>query len=248
MRVPAFITVRTSSSRLPQKCLLPFGDCNVIQHVIRRALFYKLDPIVCTTVEPDDDVIVRIAKEEKVKYFRGSVLDKLRRWRDCCDRFKIEKFHTVDADDLFFDGDLIRNSFALMKEGYDVVSPTEATSVGGTGSVGFSLTRNIVNKACELIPPGSDTEMMWTYLEKVKGLKKLVMLEEEGSQLQVRLTLDYEEDYWLLRTVQRIVGSFALRKEVDDLFRINPSLYKINWFRNEEWKQKQIEKSEEEQF
>ena len=95
MKIPAFITVRTASSRLPQKCLLPFGDCNVIQHVIRRALFYKLDPIVCTTVEPNDDVIVRIAKEEKVKYFRGSVLDKLRRWLDCCDRFEIENFHVM---------------------------------------------------------------------------------------------------------------------------------------------------------
>ena len=247
MKIPAFITVRTASSRLPRKCLLPFGDGNVIQHVIRRALFYKLDPIVCTTVEPADDVIVRMAKEEKVKYFRGSVLDKLRRWRDCCDHFGIENFHTVDADDLFFDGDLIRNSFALMKEGYDVVSPTEATSVGGTGSVGFSLTRSIVNKACELTKPGSDTEMMWTYLEKVKGVKKIVMPDEEGVR-QARLTLDYEEDYWLLRTVERIVGSFAIRKEVDNLFIRNPDLFKINWFRNEEWKQKQLEISKEEQI
>ena len=65
---------------------------------------------------------------------------------------------------------------------------------------------------------------------------------------KVRLTLDYEEDYWLLQTVRRILGSLTSRQEVDELFIRNPDLYQINWFRNEEWKQKQIEKSEEGQF
>ncbi len=42
MKIPSSITVRTSSSRLPQKCLLPFGNGNVFEHIIRRAKHYNL--------------------------------------------------------------------------------------------------------------------------------------------------------------------------------------------------------------
>jgi|TARA_B100001971_G_scaffold170712_1_gene162832 spore coat polysaccharide biosynthesis protein SpsF (cytidylyltransferase family) len=84
--------------------------------------------------------------------------------------------------------------------------------------------------------------MIWYYLEKTPGLKG-TELEDISKPVKVRLTLDYEEDYWLLCTVQRIVGNFASRKEIDDIFRRNPDLFKINWFRNEEWKQRQSVKS-----
>ena len=59
---------------------------------------------------------------------------------------------------------------------------------------------------------------------------------------RMRLTLDYEEDYLLLKSIQAILGSKAKRKEIDDLFLTNPDLYKINWFRNKEWKQAQLDK------
>ena len=241
MKIPAFITVRTSSTRLPQKCLLPFGDGNVLEHIIRRAKYFGLDPIICTSTDKSDDVIQQIAEKEGVKCFRGSLFNKLKRWRDCCDYFNIAKFHTVDADDPFFDGELIKKSFALLDEGYDMVCPTESSSAGGA-SVGYSLTRDIIDSACALISENEDTEMMWYYVEKVKGLRKIILSEQRLNQIKVRLTLDYEEDYWLLQTVRRIVGNLASRKEVEDLFLRNPDLYKVNWFRNEEWEKGQLAK------
>ena len=66
-----FITVRTSSTRLPNKCLLPFGDETVISHVIKRAIAYGIEPIVCTSNDTSDDVIEQISIEQGVKVFRG---------------------------------------------------------------------------------------------------------------------------------------------------------------------------------
>ena len=241
MKIPAFITVRTSSTRLPQKCLLPFGKGNVLEHIIRRCRHFGLGPIICTSTDSSDDVIQKIAEKEGVKCFRGSMLNKLKRWRDCCDYFNIEKFHTVDADDPFFDGELMKKSFALLDEGYDMVCPTKSSSAGAA-TVGYSLTRDIVDKACSLTEEHEDTEMMWYYIEKVKGVRKIILPEQKPNQIKVRLTLDYEEDYCLLQTVRRIVGELAPRKDVDDLFRRNPDLYKINWFRNQEWKKAQLAK------
>ena len=75
--IPSFITVRTKSKRLPQKCLLPFGDCNVIEHIIHRTNHYQLEPIICTSTDPSDDILEEIACKENVKVFRGSLINKL---------------------------------------------------------------------------------------------------------------------------------------------------------------------------
>jgi len=241
MSIASIITVRTASTRLPNKCLLSFGDGNVLEHVIRRTKFYGLHPIVCTTLESSDDIIETIAENENVSCFRGNTVNKLKRWLDCCDYFHIEEFHTVDADDPFFDGDEIKKSIALLHEGYDMVSPTLASSSGGA-SVGYSITKEIVAKACEVILEDEDTEMMWNYINQVDGIKKIVLPGIDSDSLAVRLTLDYEEDYWLLLTIQRILGNLASRKEVNNLFKRNPDLFKVNWFRNEEWSNNQKKK------
>ena len=238
MSIPSLITVRTASTRLPNKCLLPFGDGNVLEHIIHRTKFYGLYPIVCTSLESSDDIIESIAKNENVRCFRGSTVNKLKRWLDCCDYFDLEEFHTVDADDPFFDGDEMKKSMALLYEGYDMVSPTVASSSGGA-SVGYSITREIIAKACSMISDDEDTEMMWYYINQVEGIKKIVLPDIDSNSFSIRLTLDYEEDYWLLLTIQRILGNFASRKEVDNLFKRNPDLYKVNWFRNKEWEKNQ---------
>ncbi len=233
--IPGFVTVRTSSSRLPQKCLLPFGEGNVLEHIIRRAKHFAIDPIVCTSTDPSDDVIERIAAAEKVKCFRGALANKLKRWSDCATRFGLDAFHTVDADDPFFDGGEMHRSFRLLRDGgWDMVAPTESSSAGGA-SVGYTLTADIVRRASAGLPDEADTEMMWYHVAKVPGLKKTTLPEAAADPVKVRLTLDYEEDYWLLASIRRIVGNLAPRAAVDDLLRRNTDLFRINWFRNEEW-------------
>ena len=111
----ALITVRSQSSRLPNKCFLEFGEFSVIEHIIKRTLHYNLSPIVCTTNAKEDVEIVNICKSLGVKYFCGSSINKLQRWRDCCREYKIELFHTVDADDLFFCGEEGKTKLGLVK-------------------------------------------------------------------------------------------------------------------------------------
>jgi spore coat polysaccharide biosynthesis protein SpsF (cytidylyltransferase family) len=59
----------------------------------------------------------------------------------------------------------------------------------------------------------------------------------------VRLTLDYEEDYWLLMSISRILGNNPDRNKVMQLFLDNPDMAKINLFRNDEWKAAQLSKN-----
>ena len=234
--IPGLVTVRTSSARLPKKCLLPFGDDqNVLEHVIRRARHFGIDPIVCTSVDDSDDIIEKIAMAEGVKCFRGSLANKLKRWSDCAVHFGLSAFHTVDADDPFFDGAEMRRSFIMLKEGgWDMVCPTES-SAAGAASVGYSLTAEIVDRATANLDEEADTEMIWYHVDKVSGLKKTKLPDTDSDLASIRLTLDYEEDYWLLNSIRRMVGNLAPRAAIDELLRRNPDMYQINWFRNDEW-------------
>ena len=237
-----FVTVRTSSSRLLKKCLLPFGESTVLSHVIRRAVSYNIEPIVCTSISKEDDIIEEISNKEGVKCYRGSLNNKLQRWLDCAMHFNIDAFHTIDVDDPFFDGDEMKSSMKMLKrEGFDMVCPTKSSSYGGA-SVGYSLTTDVVKKACKGLDKDTNTEMMWYYIEKIPDLKTIILPETRKWISNMRLTVDYEEDYWLLESVRRMVGNLASRGKVEQLFLSNPDLHKINWFRNDEWKVDQISK------
>ena len=239
-----FITVRCGSSRLPSKCLKEFGKYSVIEHVIERCRQYEIEPIVCTTCSEEDNVIIEISKLHKARYFRGSEKNKLSRWYHCAIKNKIEYFHTVDADDPFFCGELIKKSIRELIDGnYDIVLPTKKSSEG-SGEVGYSIRTSMLKKVLENNKE-NDTEMIWPFFERIKDLNFSILENPNESSSPLRLTLDYIEDYWLLRSIIRILGNKPTRKEVENLFDNNPKLFKINYFRNEDWKNKQriIEKN-----
>ena len=241
--IPGIISVRTSSSRLPKKCLMQFGDQNVIEHIIKRAIFFKIDPIICTSKDSTDDILVEIAKRKNIKFFRGSLLNKLKRWSDCAEYFELDFFHSIDADDPFFDGEEILRSFNLLKKGeYDAVYPTKSSS-SGVGSVGFSLNSKIVKKAILFLEEDTDTEMIWNYLKNTPNIKSIILNDIILYPPKMRLTLDYEEDYWLLRTLHRIVGSYGTREDINQIFKLNPEFSSINWFNNHKWKKAQNKKN-----
>jgi len=237
MVITSFVSARVGSSRLLNKCLLPFGEGNVLQHGIRRAKINGLNPIVCTPSSHENNVIEEIALSEGVRCFRGHDDDRLRRWLDCAREFNITAFHTVDLDDPFFDPEMMKASFALMlKENLDFVEPT-ALSSNGNASVGYSIRTSIVESACQLYSAGVNTELLWNYLKKVNGYRSIVLPQSDCfSSIEARLTLDYEEDYWLLSTLCRILGNDASRSDIDRVLIDNPALKDINWFRNDEWK------------
>lgn len=228
--------VRTSSSRLPEKCLLDFGGKTVIEHVVDRAQHFGFDPILCTTEEKADDRLVDLFPATKIKIFRGSTQDKLLRIENACEKFKIQSFISIDADDPFFDPELSRKSFELLSTGYDVIYPPSEEEYY-SGSVGFAVQKTALNRVREMFDT-SDSEMMWAYFDKMSDLKKATS-KPPKEVCKIRLTLDYIEDYHLLLTILRVLGPHAEGEEIVNLFKRNPDLYQVNWFRQTQWRDKQ---------
>lgn len=92
MRKAIFITVRSASSRLPEKCYLPIKGKPTIQYVIEQAKKSKLADIIvlCTTRNKEDDELCKIAIKNSITYSRGSETDKLERWNSAAKKYNIE--------------------------------------------------------------------------------------------------------------------------------------------------------------
>ena len=235
------ITVRTNSSRLPNKCLLPFGKTNVLEHNINRAKHFKLNPIVCTSTNKNDDIIIDICKKNNTKFFRGSEVNKILRWHDCMNTFDLNLIHTIDSDDPFFCPNEILKSINLANKSINyptVIFPSKA-SMNGAASVGFSFTKSSLKKILEDVTDDCDTEMIESFILKTQDLNKIYLEGDDINHEVHRLTLDYKEDYLFLLVIKAALGGYTSREEINKFINKFPQSKKINESREIDWMKNQ---------
>ncbi len=241
------ITVRTSSSRLKNKCFLKIDKIKIIEHIILRCLHGNINPIICTSLNYEDKNLVKVAKKYSIDYFQGSLKNKIKRWHDCIIKKRIKNFHTIDADDPYFDYEAVKESLDILKKKkLEVVKPSYASRFGGA-SEGYSFSRKGIIKLYKSLNlykfeeelDNFDTEMIDEFLDN----SKLVSINYKGKKYQIkkdiRLTLDYKEDFKLIKVLYKKFGSFAKREEINKFLRKNKNIMKINYFRNSNWSSKQ---------
>ena len=242
MKIISLITVRSASTRLPRKCFYKFGEHTVLEHVMKRANENSLNPIICTTDSVEDDEIIKLCKINKLPFFRGPTINKLLRWKLCCEKFDIKNFHSIDADDPFFCPEEIKRSFdTLIKNNLDIVLPYSSSSSGGA-MLGYSISYSLVKKSLSNISEGTDTEMAWSYLNFNKYVKSKKLEPPLKYEIKGRLTLDYWEDYIFLEALRILLGKNTSRRNIWRILESNKDLSKINSFRKEEWSRLQKQK------
>lgn len=242
-----FITVRTGSMRLPNKWDLKIRGRRVIEHIIDRTKLVKnADQIVlCTSTDPSDDILEQIAYNNDIKCFRGSLEDKLVRWRDAAVKFNVDYIITVDGDDPFFSKELIEQAISQMKnDPCDFINLPIGLVCGGAE---FCFSVKALNQVCKM-KDTNDTEMMWVYFTKT-GVFKVKDLEVDDKiyyNSTVRLTLDYVEDFYFF---EKIFEEFNTDKnniplrDIMELLKKKPEIAQINFFRQQEFLDNQKRKT-----
>ena len=247
MKTAIFITVRTDSSRLPNKTMKEILRKPVLEHVINRAKqTTKFDEIiVCTTQRNIDDIVVEMALGCNVKVFRGSLDDKLERWNGAAHTYDIDYIVTFDGDDLFCDPYLLDKGAEQIKNGeYDFIELPKGLICG---AFTYAFTAKALKKVCE-IKDSTDTEMMWTYF-KDTGLFRTGYLENVEDIYfsdDYRLTLDYPEDFEFFTKVFEhfnCSNNDVPLKEIVKYFREHPEIPKINIGRQQEFLENQRRKT-----
>ena len=93
MKFDAIIEARMNSSRLPGKILKKINGISFLELLIKRlSLTKSINNIyVATTTNKKDDKLIKVLKENKINYFRGSENNVLDRVIKTCEKFKAKK-------------------------------------------------------------------------------------------------------------------------------------------------------------
>lgn len=247
MKKAVVITVRSDSSRLPNKAFMKIMGTPTIEMIIKRAKLAKGfdEVILCTSERNIDDELVNIAKRCGIRYFRGSLDDKLERWKGAVERFGIDLFVTMDGDDLLCDPYLLElGAKQIVERELDFIKAPEGLA---TGAFTYGIRTSALKKVCE-IKDTADTEMMWVYFEDTGRFRvgKLKVDNPVFFNDRARLTLDYEEDFRFFTTIfetfNNINNDVPLEKIMLHL-KDKPEVYDINWERQKDWMDNQKKKT-----
>ncbi len=230
-----FISVRSESTRLNQKALLKINDKSTIEYLIEniKKSDYSSNIILCTTDREADDVFEKIATNHQIKIFRGSSEDKIKRWHDCCIKYKVDFFVNVDGDDLFFDyklGDKILDEYSMYDfvDGHGYYIDVYGISKNGISTVYNSKSTN-------------DTEYIRTFFLNEKNIKKYKLrnINKKYMKSDTRMTLDYEDDLLFFKNVISNVQELEFDNILNYL-RENPEVKKINYYLEKDWSKNQL--------
>ena len=93
------IAVRSDSKRLPGKHFKIINDklkLSVLDYCIKRCKNSKIQNIIlCTSSNKNDNIFEEYAKKSKVKIFRGSKNNVLKRYIDCAEKYCISDIYFV---------------------------------------------------------------------------------------------------------------------------------------------------------
>jgi len=229
MKIGFLITARLKSERLPLKIIKDLNGKTVIERLIDRIKEIKdiTDIVLCTSTNSQDRPLVDIARGNNIYYFNGDGQDVLKRLLDAAKFFNLDYFLGITADNPLITihySNLIVDEIRTNK--YDFIK-LEGLPLG-TATYGMKVkTLEVVCK----IKSAIDTEF-WGYLidrPEIFSIKRIV-IEDKLNRPELRLTLDYEEDYELIRNIYSNIPFNKVLNlcNVIDYLDKNPVIAKVN--------------------
>jgi spore coat polysaccharide biosynthesis protein SpsF len=99
-KVVLIIQARMSSTRLPGKSMMPLADKPLVYRMVERLKnCKKIDEIViATSDQPEDQVLLELAKVLQVSYFQGNLLDVRNRYLKAAEQFQADFIIRIPAD------------------------------------------------------------------------------------------------------------------------------------------------------
>lgn len=231
----AIVTVRNSSTRLPNKAIMIVKDpLRSIDIVIERAKKTGLPVIVATSTDPSDDIFEDIARQHGVQIFRGSLLNKIKRWHDCFNKFQIENALIVDGDDLANNYEIGSRALSELKSSnFDIITCPEDIV---TGFFTYAMKKSAISKLFSVVPDeNSNTDVIAKYIEKAKLTITFVTLEDFERNKNIRLTLDYTDDLEFFRKLYEKIDILENGKSIIDFLEKNKSIPEINFHKQIEF-------------
>lgn len=231
MKIGCLLSVREKATRLPKKVLLNVAGKPLTAFLLKRLTMAKnVDQVILSTsTHPDDEVLAHLAEQEGFVAFQGSEDDKLDRYFYTAKYYGLDAVIIVDGDDPF-----------CFPEAIDLVA--DALRSGNVDCVYFSglplgaaatgLTTHALHRVLDM-KDERDTEVWGGYFIGSGRFRSQEIRIEDPllNHPEIRLTLDYQEDYELVTQVIQAFGNrtdFSSHELMDLVVNRRPELAAIN--------------------
>jgi N,N'-diacetyllegionaminate synthase len=231
MKVGLFCNARRASSRLPSKATKPFfGDLTTLGYLLTRLTSYpgEIGEIVfATTHLPEDDELEAIARDVGVPVIRGEVEDVMGRMLRAADAHNWDTLVRVTGDDQLVSCEYIERAVKHHLEKSLDFTKVEGLPLGMACEViDIQTLRHIHNAVTNL----AQTEQLTWYLDSEWICRTgAIHADAEHNYPQFRVTLDYDQDYDLMREVARRAHAkqpdfyLPIERIIETLIEIDPT-------------------------
>lgn len=230
MKIGCLLSVREKATRLPGKVLLDMGGKPLTARLLERlAMAGRIDQVIlATSTHADDKVLVDLAEREGFTAFRGSEDDKLDRYYQAALKHGLDAVIVVDGDDPFCFPEAIDQVADALREGN-----ADCVYLSGLplGAASTGLTTEALRRVLEM-KDERDTEVWGGYfIGSGRFRSREIKIDDPLlNHPEIRLTLDYAEDYELVRQVVAALGrtDFSSRELMELLVNQRPELATLN--------------------
>jgi len=214
------IQARIGSTRLPRKMMIPFYNGDTILSLLIKRIKYAFPdyPIILATTENKaDDEIALVGQNLGINTFRGNEEDVLDRFISASEHYNIRKIIRICADNPFLDVFALKYLMdSFIKTHYDYLyfslsnnRPTIITHFGfWAEAVSYEALKRIALSTQEKKYREHVTKYIYEN-PSCFNLKNIVIDKEIESHSNIRLTVDTQEDFYLM---QKIYASYIETK------------------------------------
>jgi spore coat polysaccharide biosynthesis protein SpsF len=236
MRTATIVQARMGSTRLPGKVLLPLGGHTVLEEVFRRVrAIAAVDVVICaTSVEPEDDVLVGIAKRAGVEVVRGSAIDVLARYRKAAEAAGASTIIRVTSDCPLIDPVLCGQ---VLRRHAETNADYAANNMPPSYPHGLDcevFTLDALRRADQAAHVPTDREHVTPWLRRNADVSRASVEGPGGHALEHRWTLDFPEDYTFLQAVFALLPpppAIPAWSEVAAMLEARPEICALNAMR-----------------
>ncbi len=250
MKLLVVIQARTGSSRLPGKVLLPLAGAPLLERMVERVRAAKtpFEVVVATTVDPADDPVVALCRSIDVPWFRGHPTDLLDRHVQAARAARCDAVAKIPSDCPLIDPpaiDRVLAAFLERPEAFDYVGNLHPATWPDGNDVEVMPLESLETAWREAVARHErehTTPFLWDRPERFR-LRNVAW--ETGLDLSMshRLTIDYPEDYALIRAVYDALWAperpcfslaeiLALFDARPDVYALNAKYAGVNWYRH----------------
>lgn len=246
--------VRCSSTRLPNKVLLPLAGKPLFLRQAERIMASKLKGtlVISTTTYKPDDEIENICQQESIYCYRGSSADLLDRHFQTARLFNADVVVKIPSDCPLIDPAIIDKviCYFLQHKGlFDYVSnlhPATYPDGNDVEVMTMDALSDAWKNAVRELEREHTTPYLWENPDKF-SIGNVVLngpgsLTDEDYSMSHRWTIDYPEDYEFIKSIYDSLypsnPSFGMYDILEllhkrpELQKINRHLAGINWYRN----------------